>query len=202
MKKRFVLAICSVLFALSSYAAWDAKSVLDKATSEFRKCPSVNVTFEVAIGDDTDTGTILLQGSKFHTQLSNTTTWFDGKTMWSYVKDNEEVNVTEPKSAQLAKMNPYAFIDMYKKGYDVSFGVNTKAYYEVVLTSTNSKNSIQKAIIRIDRFSYQPKYIMMGGSKAEIEIKVTSYKKGKKQADSTFRFNKSKYPHAEIIDLR
>lgn len=202
MKKRFVLAICSVLSALSSYAAWDAKSVLDKATSEFRKCPSVNVTFEVAIGDDTDTGTILLQGSKFYTQLSNTTTWFDGKTMWSYVKDNEEVNVTEPKSAQLAKMNPYAFIDMYKKGYDVSFGVNTKAYYEVVLTSTNSKNSIQKAIVRIDRFSYQPKYIMMGGSKAEIEIKVTSYKKGKKQADSTFRFNKSKYPNAEIIDLR
>ncbi|MBQ7686433.1 MAG: cell envelope biogenesis protein LolA [Bacteroidaceae bacterium] len=202
MKKRFVLVICSVLFALSSYAAWDAKSVLDKATTEFRKCPSVNVTFEVAIGDDTDTGTILLQGSKFYTQLSNTTTWFDGKTMWSYVKDNEEVNVTEPKSAQLAKMNPYAFIDMYKKGYDVSFGVNTKAYYEVVLTSTNSKNSIQKAIIRIDRFSYQPKYIMMGGSKAEIEIKVTSYKKGKKQADSTFRFNKSKYPRAEIIDLR
>ena len=42
----------------------------------------------------------------------------------------------------------------------------------------------------------------MGGSKADIEIKVTSYKKGKKQADSTFRFNKSKYPNAEIIDLR
>ena len=162
--KKSVLVICCVLSALSTYAAWDAKSVLDKAAAEF--------------------------------------TWFDGKTMWSYVKDNEEVNVTEPKPAQLAKMNPYAFIDMYKKGYDIAFGTNTKAYFEVVLTSTNAKNSIQKAIIRINRMNYQPTYIIMGGSKADIEIKVTSYKKGKKQADSTFRFNKSKYPNAEIIDLR
>ena len=199
---RLYCLLGTVLITLSSYAAWDAKSVLDKAASEFRKCPSVNVTFEVAVSGDTDNGTILLQGNKFHTKLSNTTTWFDGKTMWSYVKDNEEVNVTEPKSAQLAKMNPYAFIDMYKKGYDVAFGVNTKNYFEVVLTSTNTKNSIQKAVIRINRMNYQPMYIMMGGSKADIEIKVTSYKKGKKQADSTFRFNKSKYPHAEIIDLR
>ena len=82
------------------------------------------------------------------------------------------------------------------------FGANTKDYFEVVLTSTNTKNSIQKAIIRIDRFNYQPKYIMMGGSKADIEIKVTSYKKGKKQADSVFRFNKKNYPNADIIDLR
>ena len=199
---RLYCLLGTLLITLSSYAAWDAKSVLDKAATEYRKCASVNVTFEVAASGDTDNGTILLQGNKFLTKLSNTTTWFDGKTMWSYVKDNEEVNVTEPKSTQLAKMNPYAFIDMYKKGYDVAFGSNTKAYYEVVLTSTNAKNSIQKAIIRINRMNYQPMYIMMGGSKADIEIKVTSYKKGKKQADSVFKFNKKKYPNAEIIDLR
>jgi len=200
--KRLVSVICTILIAMSTYAAWDAKSVLDKAAAEFRKCPSVNVTFEVAAGGDIDNGSIILQGNKLYTRLTNTTTWFDGKTMWSYVKDNDEVNVTEPKPAQLAKMNPYAFIDLYKSGYDIEFGTNTKEYFEVVLTSTNTKNSIQKAIIRIDRFNYQPKYIMMGGSKADIEIKVTSYKKGKKQADSVFRFNKKNYPNADIIDLR
>ncbi|MBO4564222.1 MAG: hypothetical protein J5720_02160 [Bacteroidaceae bacterium] len=199
--KRFFLVMWCVTLALVANAQ-AAKSVLDKASSEFRKCPSVNVTFEVAIGGDVDSGTILLQGNKFRTQLTNTITWFDGKTMWSYVKDNEEVNVTEPKPSQVAKMNPYAFIDMYRSGYDIAFGVNTHDYFEVVLTATNEKNSIKKAVIRIDRFSYQPKYILMGGSKADIEIKVTSYKKGKKQADTVFKFNKKKYPSAEIIDLR
>ena len=199
--KRLFLVIWSMALVLVANAQ-AAKSVLDKASSEFRKCPSVNVTFEVAIGGDIDNGTILLQGNKFCTRLSNTITWFDGKTMWSYVKDNEEVNVTEPKPAQVAKMNPYAFIDMYKSGYDIAFGVNTHDYFEVVLTTKNDTNTIKKAVIRIDRFSYQPKYILMGGSKADIEIKVTSYKKGKKQADTAFKFNKKKYPNAEIIDLR
>lgn len=200
--QRIFLVICSVLVTMSTYADWDAKTVLDKASSEFRKCASVNVTFEVAIGGDIDSGTILLQGNKFHTQLSNTMTWFDGKTMWSYVKDNDEVNVTEPKPAQLAKMNPYAFIDMYKNGYDIAFGVNTHDYFEVVLTTKNDKNTIKKAVIRINRMNYQPMYILMGGSKADIEIKVKTYKKGKKQADSAFKFNQKKYPSAEIIDLR
>ena len=177
--QRIFLVICSVLVAMSTYADWDAKTVLDKASSEFRKCASVNVTFEVAIGGDIDSGTILLQGNKFHTQLSNTMTWFDGKTMWSYVKDNDEVNVTEPK-----------------------FGVNTHDYFEVVLTTKNDKNTIKKAVIRINRMNYQPMYILMGGSKADIEIKVKTYKKGKKQADSAFKFNQKKYPSAEIIDLR
>ena len=174
--KRLFLAICCTALALVANAQ-AAKSVLDKAASEFKKCPSVNVTFEVAIGEDIDNGTITLQGNKFCTKLSNTSIWFDGKTMWTYVKDNEEVNVTEPR-------------------------VNTHDYFEVVLTTTNTKNSIKKAVIRIDRFSYQPKYILMGGSKADIEIKVTSYKKGKKQADAAFKFDKKKYPNAEIIDLR
>ena len=199
--QRIVFVIwCMALSLVANAQA--AKSVLDRASSEFRKCPSVNVTFEVAIGGDTDNGTILLQGNKFYTRLSNTITWFDGKTMWSYVKDNEEVNVTEPKPAQVAKMNPYAFLDMYKNGYDIAFGVNTHDYFEVVLTTKNDKNSIKKAVIRIDRFSYQPKYILMGGSKADLEIKVTSYKKGKKQADTAFKFNKKKYPNVEVIDLR
>ena len=199
--KRIFCLICSVLIALSTYA-WDAKSVLDKVSTEYKKCPSVTAEFEIAISGDTDKGTILLQGNKFRTKLSNATTWFDGKTMWSYMVDNDEVNVTEPKPAQLAKMNPYAFLDLYKKGYDVAFGANTKEYYDIILTSTNAKNSIQKAVIHINRMNYQPMYIMMGGSKAEIEIKVKSYKKGKKQADSAFKFNKTKYPSADIIDLR
>ena len=62
--KRFFLVMWCVTLALVANAQ-AAKSVLDKASSEFRKCPSVNVTFEVAIGGDVDSGNILLQGNKF-----------------------------------------------------------------------------------------------------------------------------------------
>lgn len=202
MKKTILTVVCSLIATISANA-FDAKSVLEKTASEFKKCPSVTVGYEVAIKEDTDNGTIILQGKKFMNNMSNTMTWFDGKTMWSYVIDNEEVNVTTPTASQLAKMNPYTFLDIYKKGYTVDFGKNTNDYYEVVLTANaTNKSSIQKMLIHIGRHNYRPQYIMMGSTKANIEIKVTSYKKGKKLADTAFQFNKKKYPKADVIDLR
>lgn len=199
--KRLSIFILTIIASISCFAQ-TATSVLDKTASEFKKCPSVTVAYTVAIQGEEDNGTITLQGKKFKNEMSNTSTWFDGKTMWSLVKENEEVNVTNPNANQLAKINPYAFLDIYKKGYNVAFGKNEKDHYEVILTATDSKSSIQKAIIRISRSNYQPLYIMMGGSKAEMEIKIKSYKKGNKLADTAFQFDKKKYPNFDIIDLR
>lgn len=199
--KRNILFFIGLMITLIGNAQ-NVMQVLDKASAAFKSCPSVNVEFEISVGGDTDNGTILLQGNKFCTKLSNTTTWFDGKTMWSFVKDNEEVNVTIPTAVQVAKINPYAFLNIYKNGYNMEFGANTKTYYEVVLTATTSKSSIKKALIHISRFDNHPMYIMMGGSKADVEINVKSFTKGKKQSDTAFRFNKAKYPNVDVIDLR
>lgn len=199
--KRLIILIFAIITSFSCFSQ-NATSVLDKTAAEFKKCPSVTVAYTVAIQGEEENGTITLQGKKFKNEMSNTSTWFDGKTMWSLVKENEEVNVTNPNANQLAKINPYAFLDIYKKGYTVEFGKNDKSLYEVVLTSTNAKSSIQKAIIRINRTNYQPLYIMMGGAKADMEIKINSYKKGKKLADTFFQFNKKKFPNVDVIDLR
>ena len=44
-----------------------------------------------------------LSGQKFVVNMGGTITWFDGKTMWSYVKKNEEVNVTTPTAADRSR---------------------------------------------------------------------------------------------------
>ncbi len=198
---RFVFTVLFAVVAMAAHAI-DARGVLDKVYAEYKKCPSITADFAIRMGDDEDEGSVLLQGNKFRTRLSNHTTWFDGKTMWSYSKENEEVNVTEPTQAQLSKINPYAFLGIYQTGYDVTFGNNTKTQYEIILTATSPKSSIQKAIIRVNRADNRPTYVMMGYSKGNVEISVTAYKKGSKQADSAFRFNKKNYPKADVIDLR
>lgn len=199
--KKNIIAFCGWLLALAMQAQ-TAMQVLDKTAAEFRNTPSVNIDFEIGINGDTDTGSIVLQGNKFCTKTHDMTMWFDGKTMWTYVHANEEVNITEPTSTQLARINPYSFLNMYKQGYDVAFGGNTSSYYEVVLTATEAKTSIQKAIIRISKSTNSPTYVMMGSKKSDLEINVLSYKKGVKQADSVFKFDKKKYPKVDVVDLR
>ncbi len=199
--KRTIISLAAILL-IAVANAQTAVTVLDKAADEYKKNASVTADFEINLGGNIESGNILLQGTKFRTTTSESIIWFDGKTMWTYIKDNEEVNVTEPSATQLARINPYAFINMYKKGYDVAFGGNTSTYYEVILTAKGSNASIQKAIIRINKGTYQPRYIMMGTSRADIEINVKSYKAGAKQPDTEFLFDKKKYPKVDVIDLR
>lgn len=201
--KRLFLSIIACLLAAVSINALDAKSVLDKASANFKKCPSVTIGYTVSNGDDSDKGTITLQGQKFCNKMSNMTVWFDGKTMWSYNKDNEEVNVTTPSASQVAKMNPYAFLSIYRKGYKVAFGKNTNQYYEVILTAQDAKTSVQKLTVRINRSNYQPVYVVMTSKKTgNMTIDINSYKKGKRQSDAAYQFSKTKYPNVEVIDLR
>ena len=197
--KRLFLAICCTALALVANAQ-AAKSVLDKAASEFKKCPSVNVTFEVAIGEDIDNGTITLQGNKFCTKLSNTSIWFDGKTMWTYVKDNEEVNVSNPSEAQLQAINPYNFINLYKSGYTNTLNSTGNAYV-VHLTSTAKDQKIKELFITIDKQSYHPTKVKLLQGKSWTEFDISNLSKAK-LADSEFRFNAKDFPKAEVIDLR
>ena len=197
--KRLFLAICCTALALVANAQ-AAKSVLDKAASEFKKCPSVNVTFEVAIGEDIDNGTITLQGNKFCTKLSNTSIWFDGKTMWTYVKDNEEVNVSNPTEAQLQTINPYNFINLYKNGYTSTLNTTGNSYV-VHLTSTAKDKKIKELFITIDKQSYHPTQVKILQGKSWTEFNISNLSKSK-IADSEFRFNAKDFPKAEVIDLR
>lgn len=199
--KNLAIMMCGWMLALGVQAQ-TATQVLDRASNAYKKMASVSAEFEIGISGEKDKGSILLQGNKFCTKMHDSSIWFDGKTMWTYVHDNEEVNVTEPTEAQVSRINPYSFINMYKRGYDVAFGANSSTYYDIVLTARDGKASIQKAILWIKKTDYSPIYIMMGTSRADVEISVISYKAGKKQPDTAFRFDKKNYPKVDVVDLR
>ena len=83
-------------------------------------------------------GTMCLQGEKFHITTPEMVTWYNGETQWSYIKANEEVNVSVPTEEEKQSMNPYSFVGLYKKGYDCQMKETTlrgKPCYEVTLTA-------------------------------------------------------------------
>lgn len=204
MKRILGFAIMLFAMAFSHVAlAQNAVSILDKAASVYRNAGGVKAQFMVSSEGNSSTGLIMLSGQKFFCNMGGgLMTWFDGKTMWSYVVSNEEVNVTTPTGAELSRINPYAFLSMYKKNYKASMGKSTGLYYEVVLNATDSGSSLRKVVIRISKSSYHPLYIKLVSRKVVNEITVTGYTDKQKYADSTFRFDSKKYPKAEVIDLR
>lgn len=187
---------------LMANAADNATKILDMTSDTYKKSGDVKVGFSIEIGGQSSTGVIKLSGQKFCVSTGGSVAWFDGKTMWHYVKDNDEVNVTNPSEKELTKMNPYAFLNIYKKGYKCKVIKTTDKEYYVTLSG--KKGSAYKNIeVHINKTSYQPTYVKMETAKRTTVVKVNSYVKNQKFPATDFTFSKKgEYKTVEIVDLR
>lgn len=78
---------------------------------------------------------------------------------------------------------------------------NGKQGFEVILTPEN-KQDITSITLFVSQ-TYQPLYIKVEQSnKSANEIIVTSYQTNQPLDNATFKFDKKKFPNAEVIDLR
>lgn len=200
MGKAIVTLIC---FCLSLFAqAQDATRILDKSAAALKAAGSMKIDFVLDVGGGENSGYIKLQGRKFVWNMGGSTVWFDGKTMWTYVKSNDEVNVTTPSANAVAKMNPYSFLSFYKDGYTTQMGKSSAKEHEVVLTGKKA-GAYKRVVLRIDKHTDLPSSITMVTQKDETtRIRCKSIAKNQKYNESTFRFNSKYYPTAEVVDLR
>ena len=188
-----LLLVCTVSFGQT------AKSVLDKAAATVSNKNGVQADFTMTGGMGDVSGTIAVKGRKFHATTPVATMWFDGKTMWTYMKKNDEVNVTTPNEAQLQKINPYNFINLYKQGYNMTMNKSDKAY-TVHLTSQKA-DRIQELFITVDKKTYQPTQVKMLQGKKWTSFDIRNLK-AQTLSDAIFTFSSKDFPTAEVIDLR
>lgn len=197
--ERLRITIVALLIAVASYGQ-TAKQVLDKAAAAVSNKSGITASFTLKGGQMNDKGSISIKGKKFQIKTSNVIIWFDGKTQWSYVRKNDEVNVSTPNESQLQALNPYNFIYMYKKVYNSTMA-KKGGNYEVHLTSTDKKKSVQEMYILIHPQTYIPSEIRIKHSKGWNTIEVSNVKKAN-LSDEIFHFNSKDFPTAEVIDLR
>lgn len=214
MKKLNLYLLLALFTTLSAYAQTDkqARDVLDKTSAAFTQAGGIKAVFTIQNTNKNGgnagngKGVILLKGERFFLDTEGTLTWFDGKTQWSYLTSSDEVNVSNPTPEELQSINPYALLDMYRKGYGYKYnGIKTKGGkqgYEIVLTPLNKKQDIRSITLFVSK-NYQPLSIVIEQKdKTKSEITVSSYQTNLSFPDSTFCFDPTKYPEAEVIDLR
>ena len=197
--KKICFLITMALFSANTFAQ-TAKSVLDKAAANITVKTGVQAKFKMTGSLGNTSGTIAIKGKKFHATTPQAIVWFDGKTQWTYMKNNDEVNVTNPTEAQLQAINPYNFINLYKNGYDYTLNKSGKDYI-VHLTATSKDKKIRELFITINKTTYTPTQVkLLQGTKWTI-FDISDVKK-QSIPDSDFRFNAKDFPKAEVIDLR
>ena len=112
MKKiLWTVALCLSLIPAKAQQTPDARKILDETASLFTSKGGVKATFKADNFTEGNlqgsaTGTMCIQGNKFQMTTPDMITWYNGETQWSYMKANEEVNVSVAYSGRTAKHEP------------------------------------------------------------------------------------------------
>lgn len=207
--KKIIICIISLL-CLTPIQAKDGKKILDEAVEKIFKSGDITIGFNATSYNGTSeqnstSGKMCLQGRRYYFETPEMTAWFDGKTQWCYVPENGEVNITEPTERELQVVNPYCFLDIYKKNYKINAKSSTlrgEETYEVHLTAEKTSMDPKEMYIDVRKSDYQILCIRIRQGNDWTRLAITSFQGKQHFGDATFEFPKDKYPDAELIDLR
>lgn len=191
------------------------KQIIETFTRVTQSYPGVHTSFIFTFIDLKDksensyTGTFQMKGKKYVLMINNTEIYYDGTTLWNYLPDEQEVNISTPEFNQEEASdfdNPVRFFSLLSKDFFTKFiDTDTREEKTVEVIDLYPKD-LEKPFSRI-RFQifkkthqlYSARYFGKDG--IQYILKLTGFQI-QELPDSIFQFNPAQHPNVEIIDLR
>lgn len=196
MKKLGMICLMALL-PCCLWAQKDAKAeeLLDKVVVKLSNKDGLRMDYT-----GTENGFILMKGKKFYLNNSQFQCWYDGETLWSYVVEAQEVNISEPTPEELQSINPYYLLARYKADYTYSYQGKQDKDHEIHLSPKGLENKeVYKLFIK-DNCEPQAIVVVQNG-RIFSDIRITDFETDKLE-DEMFVFCRTMYPKVEVIDLR
>lgn len=186
---------------------------MDKSLAGFEKSQGIELLFEtITIDADGDayppeTGKAYIKGNRFKLEMEDMHIWFDGETQWVFMKNANEVNISNPSSQEIAAISPLALLGMYKNGYTikapVSKAIKQIPVYQIEMQPATGNKDFKQVTVSINKNNYTlVQVVLTAVNGMKTQINISRYNANFQFEDSLFRFNKTAHPGVEIVDLR
>ena len=213
--KHFFIAL-SVLASFSANAQTDAraKAILDALAKKAATYQSLQATFTANVpapggkGGTTQRGTFLMKGAKYRLTLPTQDTRCDGRTVWTYIKDAAEVQVSTPDESSESSLSPVKLFTSfstkdYKSRYIGDRTVGGKASQVVELLPTKSSQAFRKVELAVAKATGVPSgATIWDKSGARYAYTIATYTPNVAISDTQFFWNAKANPKVEVVDLR
>lgn len=197
------LSLIAVFTCQSANAALTAQQVAQKAAAVVAGAKGITASFTISSDGHSTKGTIKGSGVKFTVTLPEVSTWYDGKSLYTYNPRTQETTVTNPTARELLESNPLLYVKGGSVGYTYSFArQKAKGKYIVDLFPRDKRSGLKKLTFTINASSFIIEKIAVTASGMNTVVTVNSLKTGAALPASTFVYPRSKYPGVEIVDLR
>ncbi|WP_276504507.1 LolA family protein [Terrimonas pollutisoli] len=190
-----------------------AKQVLDAVSAKFKTFSSVQAGFVYKVENATGkalsnkNGTVWMKGNKYKVSFGGQDIFSDGKTVWNYDKNSNEVTINNIDASGSTLTPQKLFTNFYDKDFLYLLNgekkVGSKTLQEIEMTPTDKSKAFHKVYLQVDKAAktiYSTKVLENGGNR--YTYTVSTMKTNAPIADNQFVFDKSKYPGVEVVDLR
>jgi outer membrane lipoprotein-sorting protein len=215
MKKSILFTTLFVLAAIFQSSAQTSKEILDKLSAKAKTFKTITADFAYTLNNpksntnQTMNGSVKIKGSKYYVTMSNFQIWCDGKTVWNYNKEGNEVTIDNLADVKDGGFDPAELFTIWEKNFkhemkNANATVDGVACYQIALFPNDVKSKAYHTIIlNIDKTKMEVlKAEIKTRENATITYKVKSFKTTTEIADGEFIFNKAKFPGVEEIDNR
>jgi outer membrane lipoprotein-sorting protein len=224
MKRVLILSIFSIL-SYSAFAQKDpsAKAILNKVSEKYKAYDLVKTDFDFTLENaqagvkETRNGTLIAKSksNKFRVTIYGEGSGSkqdveqeiisDGKTQWTYLKKDKEVQVNNVDNSG-SGFNPSQIFTIYEKGYKYLFNgdvkIGGKTYEEIDLTPEEDK-SFFKVRLEIDKLKKQIySALIFDKNGNHYTYKIDNLAPNIQVPDNTFTFDPKMHPGVEVVDLR
>jgi outer membrane lipoprotein-sorting protein len=210
-KKLTIIALVAIGSITSLTAQNDpkAKAILDELSKKTKAYTSIKAEFSFTVEKkdktkDTQVGKIEVKGAKYKLIIPGHEIYCDGKTIWDYIKDANEVQVKDVEVGGDENLNPSNIFTIYEKGYKYKFDSEdaTKQIVSLFPENPDKKkfHTVKLIIDKVKKQITQVKMMMKDGSTHTYEIK--SFATNTDMPDTNFVFNAKAHPGISVEDLR
>ncbi len=214
MKKISLILLTAFFIVSTAFGQYDPKAltILDEMSNKFKTYSSFKATFTFTLSNasakinEVSAGELMVRGSKYRIKLPKMEIINNGTTVWNYMKEANEVNISTYDPAD-DDISPNKIYTMYKKGYKYTYIGDKveagKTYQIVELVPEDRKNRFFKVRLEINKIDKSIKNWTLYEKNGNIyEYSIKTFLPNTVADDTPFTFDKSKYPGVEIIDLR
>ena len=207
MKTKNILVCLFLLFAAQAVSAQNnAEAIVQALVKQIKSHKNVEVAFSYQINpegnklSDSEKGHGWLQGEAYKIEMADQQTISDGKTIWSYLIDDEEVMVSN--ASEGSDNTPLKLLTSLDKDYAATLS-SMDAQGIATIELANPKGQYKRVTLKADTKKTELKsadiYLEDG---TKISVKVEEMKFDQKLDDKFFTFDKKEHPNVEVIDMR
>ncbi len=208
-KHLFILLI--IAFTGAVQAQNNSQKILDDLASKTNAAKNIKVEFDYLMDNaaadihESNSGSLIVSGDKYILKIAGQEIICDGKTIWTYISEANEVQINEVNAEE--SFSPTKLLSSYTDDYDASlekeFTENNRTYYLLKLKPKAKDSGFDYVQLKIDKQKMQlAAFILYDFDKNVFSYIIKEYLTNVALNANAFTFDASKYPNVDIIDMR